>query len=239
MPNRIWLPLLLAVNIILWAGCSQVLSDTDPQIDLEEPYLSDVGDTEGRGGRSTEEMVLASSAIVRAELSGMSTTTVAVAHESDSNRTLWAAALQFRFRVLEYLKSSGPSEVAVLVISESFYSTEAEARSQLQRLEAAHDTTWDDREAILFLDSSWWRIPSLGSGRYYIGTIEYDGTRDYTIDASTTKVWLPAAAHSSGSTTRGRAAPATTTDPLYLLDVPGSSSGSTRTIPRRRSGSAP
>ena len=224
-----WLPFLLAVNIILWAGCSQVLSGTDPQIDLEEPYLSDVGDTEDRGGRSTEEMVLASSAIARVELLGMSTTTVAAAHETDVNRTLWAAALEFRFRVLEYLKGSGASEISVLVTGESFYSTEAEARSQLERLQAAHDTTWDDREAILFLDSSWWRIPSLGSGRYYIGTIEYDGTRDYTIDARTTKVWLPAAARSSGSTSRGRTAQATTTDPLYLLDVPGSGSGSTRT----------
>ena len=229
MTTRIWLPLLLATNIILWAGCSQVLWDTDPQIDLEEPYLSDVGSPEDLGGRSTEEMVLASSAIARVELLGMSTTTVAVAHETDVNRTLWAAALEFRFRVLEYLKSPGASEIAVLVTGESFYSTEAEARSQLERLEAAHNTTWDDREAILFLDSSWWRIPSLGSGKYYIGDISYEGRRNYTIDTGTTKVWLPATAQSSGSTSRGRPAQATTTDPLYLLDVPGSSSDSTRT----------
>ena len=200
MFNRTWLSALLLVSVALFA-CGQ-------QDQPVAPAGYEIGDEIYTGGRSKEEMILASSVIVRANLTGMSTSTVQTTAEPGSS--YWTPVLKFRFRVLEYLKGAGPTEIDALVTDGGYHDTQATARAQLPRMEAAHDTQWDDRQAILFLDNEWANIPSLSSSLFVLGDISPDGELSYTIHTRHAKVWLPAAETSLRDAT----------DPLFLLDAP-------------------
>ena len=136
MFNRTWLSALLLVSVALFA-CGQ-------QDQPVAPAGYEIGDEIYTGGRSEEEMILASSVIVRANLTGMSTSTVQTTAEPGSS--YWTPVLKFRFRVLEYLKGTGPTEIDALVTDGGYHDTQATARAQLPRMQAAHDTQWDDRQ---------------------------------------------------------------------------------------------
>ena len=198
--------------LVLLAACSQ---SSDP---ASQEARYEVGDVIREGGRSTEEMVLLYDTIVRADLLGMTTSTLAMTLAmSDENDSGWAAALEFRFRVHEYLKGSGPNEVVGIVTDEGWHATEAVARAQLERLASGHDTRWDGRQAIIFL-GDWHVLPTLSAqDRFLLGMISTDGADTYSLKTGGGKGWLPAAARSgSASRTRGPQ------DPLFLLDVPSS-----------------
>ena len=218
MFNRTWLSALLLVSVALFA-CGQ-------QDQPVAPAGYEIGDEIYTGGRSKEEMILASSVIVRANLTGMSTSTVQTTAEPGSS--YWTPVLKFRFRVLKYLKGAGPTEIDALVTDGGYHDTQATARAQLPRMEAAHDTQWDDRQAILFLDNEWANIPSLSSSLFVLGDISPDGELSYTIGTRHAKVWLPAAQ----TLARG-------SDPLFLLDAPGSTRAATRSTTSTHTSTAP
>ena len=169
--------------LVLLAACSQ---SSDP---ASQEARYEVGDVIREGGRSTEEMVLLYDTIVRADLLGMTTSTLAMSDENDSG---WAAALEFRFRVHEYLKGSGPNEVVGIVTDEGWHATEAVARAQLERLASGHDTRWDGRQAIVFL-GDWHVLPTLSAqDRFLLGMISTDGADTYSLKTGDGKGWLPA-----------------------------------------------
>ena len=177
------------------------------------------------GVASKEEVILGSDTIARVELLGVSTSTAAYHAWWLSG---WSGNLEFRFRVLEYLKGSGPTEI-VAVAANGPYKTETDARKYMSYTVAWHDTRWDDREAIVFLSSTSDIVPDLGS-RYFLGDMSLGGENAYLVSSRHSKKWLPAATQPGGS---GRS-DTSSENKLFLLDAPASGGGSGQ----RSSGSA-
>ena len=137
----------------------------------------------------------------------------------------WMALLEFRFEVNEYLKGSGPDEIGAFIFFK--HDTEAGAQRAAALLAAAHDTRWDDREAILFLNYIAKHIAppiELGAGQFWLAAVGNAWTgyvEWYSVASDAKKLWLPAATQPTRGT-RGSESPgsSTTTPRLFMLDVP-------------------
>lgn len=122
----------------------------------------------------------------------------------DADDTVYVFALEYRFRVLEYLKGAGADEVVGVTRTVlPKYSTREEAEAATEDFISTRDTRWDNREAVVFLAKTlkWTRPHSTSQpGRYtlgYLGDGRYPDD-SYTI-SSRSKLWLPAAAATGGS----------------------------------------
>ena len=149
-----------------------------------------------------------------------------------SDRWSWIARLEFRFEVHEYLKGSGPSEIGALVFYR--YDVEADSQRVTKLLADAHDSRWDDREAIVFMHSTnYIETVPLGAGQYflaYAGSAAEGYIDGYSLASDRDKDWLPEATTTSSVGAVGQS----TTTRLFMLDAPsggggavGASSGST------------
>ena len=182
------------------------------------------------GTVSKEELILASDTIVRASLLS-ATSTAATSTEPDWPG--WKAVLEFRFQVHEYLKGTGPDKITAIVTESFTYNSEAEAQDLAPELLAAHDSRWDNRQAILLLSAETDDINGFSSGRLWLGYLDLpiwadsDPDDRYSLRSYRRKLWLPAASEPS-SAARGQRA--SNDNILFLLDVPqaGASTRSTR-----------
>ena len=95
---------------------------------------------------SLEEQIYSSTVIVRATLQSV---TGAAAAGGGGHQ----AVQELRFTVHEYLKGSGSSTLLVAVPDIRVYASEAEARTAATAALARRNTTWDDREGVLFLSA--------------------------------------------------------------------------------------
>ena len=100
-----------------------------------------------------EELYLEADVVVRVVVVTTVVVTTTEVTYSPPPRTIWCTVLDFRFRAIEYLKGSGPSEI----------NADAEPCGSAEGV-SSHDTQWDDREAIVFLEQR----PS-GSWYYFMG----------------------------------------------------------------------
>ena len=185
------------------------------------------------GLNSLEETILRSDVIARVSL--VSTRT------SWSKRPQvdrWGALLEFRFRVHEYLKGTGPAEIGGITYV-GYGTGEEDARAGMAKIAEAHDSRWDGREAIVFLREDTWsqnpQFPAFPteSDQYFFEAMAWGavglpaGLHDgYTVASPFRKLWLPEANPVSTSTTSGsraRSAPASPTEKVFLLDAPASS----------------
>ena len=170
-----------------------------------------------------EEVILASEVIARVDLLGQRTSLVQTS--APSGETWWLGTLEFRFRVHEYIKGSGPNEIGGIVFEP--FASRAAAEASANVMSDEHDSRWDDREAIVFLDSDiWWYHAELGSGRYWFGemridTADYGALDGYTVASLIAKRWLPEAQLPSGRTAQ------TVDERLFLLDAPATTTTST------------
>ena len=101
----------------------------------------------------------------------------------------YRAAHTFLFRVTEYLKGSGASEITVTARTFSTHGTEAQALQVATDWLGERDTSRDDHEAILFL----WEPGSGGASTdafHFLRSGPYHSLH-YTIDTMN-RVWLPA-----------------------------------------------
>ena len=201
MGKLIWL-----LSALVLIGCAQTVS-----------YQED-GEQEGGGPYSVGEEVLGSDTIARVDLLGQTT---------DVGRAIgpygWEARLEFRFRVHEYLKGSGPNEI-VGEVSQRHFETQAQARAYLPTLVSTHDTRWDNRQALLFMYSAWTENDRrLGddAGRFVIGSPD-----SYLVTSLSRKRWLPAAEPGEQRSANP--------NPRFLLDAPHPGSA-TRSGPRAAS----
>ena len=197
MVNRIWLLSLSLVTVVMFA-CGD-----NPSVGLTTSEESPPWE-EYWGSATIEEVILDSDTVARVELLDSSTGTERI---GDDQGHVWAANLEFRFRVLEYLKGSGPNEIRAHV--SEYYSTQAEAQAGLAAVVAAHDTRWDNRQAVVFLHSEG------GPGRYALGVVG-----GYLLSSIYEKRWLPAESTTTAAGGDGRSV----TEPIFLLDVPSDSS---------------
>ena len=181
------------------------------------------------GLNSLEETILRSDVIARVSL--VSTRT------SWSKRPQvdrWGALLEFRFRVHEYLKGTGPAEIGGITYV-GYGTGEEDARAGMAKIAEAHDSRWDGREAIVFLKTDDWdqdRFPPFptASDQFFFGlmalsSLEFGDLDDaYTVGSRYRKLWLPEANPVSTSTTSG-STPRSTTEKVFLLDAPAATAG--------------
>ena len=140
-----------------------------------------------------------------------------------------AAVNELRFTVHEYLKGSGPSEVVVVVGDEdsfpgtvSTFVLEADALGRAQEQLQGRRTTWDDREAVLFLRTGGpYQSGGASGGSQRTAqsnpVIEFTQSNpvfqtpfDYSID-TLSRAWMP-------SMDTGAAGASRSADPAYITD---------------------
>ena len=186
-----------------------------------------------RGGRSLEQIILTADVIARVDLVGKLTRAEQVGFATDPQGwgvDYWSPVMEFRFRVLEYLKGSGPNEIGGIVYRTEhdggFWDTRESALAGAANMVAAHDSRWDQREAVVFLWSDDYiddRI-QLATGQYWFGQMAYYTSGEYTdaysVSSIIRKAWLPEAAQPAGA---GDNARASTNGKVFLLDAPSPS----------------
>ena len=207
---------------VVWAEVLAPPTANDP---LVAWYLTnDLVGVEGSygiypGRASLAERILTADVIARVNLVSKRTSVA-------DRGGLWVALLEFRFRVHEYLKGSGPSEIGGLVYIE-YPNGEADAREAATQIADAHDSRWDDREAIVFLWLDDIDAPDAppfprASDQYWLGNMALgpDGEA-YTVSSRYRQAWLPEATRTTEQARRGASgASQPPAEKTFLLDAP-------------------
>ena len=176
------------------------------------------------GTTSLTERILHSDQIIRAKMKSVQAVH-ASSYSGVDEATVYRGFLRFKFEAIEYLKGSGKSEIEVYVDdccgAHPSYPNAKAAETSVSRLLADRDTTWDGREAIIFVQ----RNP--GSAGTWLTMTEfhtfalpwsYAGADEFMI-TSTNKVWLPEHLPS------GTSASSKNDERLFLTDAPPEESG--------------
>ena len=101
---------------------------------------------------SIEHQIFLSTTIVRATLQS-ATAAVETLPGDPGVASTYQAVQELRFTVHEYLKGSGPMALLVVVRGDHGNPVEAEAREYADYQVRARVTTWDERQAVLFLEA--------------------------------------------------------------------------------------
>ena len=167
--------------------------------------------------RSLDQMITRSDVIVRASLLSAAAATETLSGAEGVSPT-YRPLHKLRFTVHEYIKGSGSAEIVVIVRPRGTLSTEADAHDFADLWLSPRNTTWDDRQALLFLIpetrkwyNDWYDMPNVVSDpgeSLSVDTFVFPRSGNnvqsiwkYTID-TLARVWLPsssaAAAGASG-----------------------------------------
>ena len=218
--------ILLLIVLALMASCqSGQRADSD-----ERPFVSLPGHEPSPDGvisssfdpdyfYSLEERIAASDVVGRVLLQS----TNAVATQDYLFKTQeeldHMVALEYTFNVVEYLKGTGDAQVTAVVTVYKDYDTVAEAEAAKADSLALHDTHWDSREGIVFLDDD---LPQGNGSKLrlgWTGPTNSDSDDYYSIASCCARFWLPAASVNSGSESSSRQQ----SSPTFLLEVPSDS----------------
>ena len=101
---------------------------------------------------SVEQQIFLSTTIVRATLQS-ATAAVETLPGDPGEASTYQAVQELRFTVHEYLKGSGPTSLLVVVRGADGYPSEAAARADAAIAVQLRVTTWDARQAVLFLEA--------------------------------------------------------------------------------------
>ena len=149
-----------------------------------------------------EEQIFASDVIVRASLLSVTAATETVSGGEGVAAT-YRPVQELRFTAHEYLKGSGPAQTVVVVRGEHTYKTLAEAQQAATASVSWRNTSWDGRQAVLFLNPSYPSYSSSGgasgaSGQAATPALEFNTSNpevqsewSYSID-TLSRAWLPA-----------------------------------------------
>ena len=150
---------------------------------------------------SLDEQIVTSQRIVRATLKSAVAGTRTRPSSTGVAPTYLAIHI-LTFQVHEYLKGSGPTELAIEVAGLARHLKQANALLQATTTLAERDTTWDKREAILFLvqtesaasaaDPS---VPSTAPYTFTTSNPYAESEWNYDID-SLNRAWMPSAQES-------------------------------------------
>ena len=208
---------LALASLSLWTGCVGTSEKAGPPAEGPSPVSPSSSMLPPGGQAGLNERVFDAAVVARASL--ISTNATAENIGTDENgATVYRGLLEFKFKVLEYLKGTGGDELVVFVTDQldRTYATMELALEAAQSWERERDTRWDNREALIFAEE-----PAGSSGqvtRYSFGPYGY--IEAYTLD-SKNRVWLP-------SVSSGAAGSASSGDARFLLEEPsegGSASG--------------
>ena len=127
---------------------------------------------------------------------------------------------ELRFTVREYLEGSGPNEILVVVRGDETHPTEASALREATSTLSSRNTSWDNRQAVLFVgladtirglsgDSGATETSSSRRAAFSRSN-PLESAWDYTVD-NLSRAWLPGQATAAGAT--GQPA-----DPSFITD---------------------
>ena len=209
--------LLIIMSLALAAlisGCSDPAEPIEATDELEGLYRTFGTRVPETGPVGLDERILRADIIARAILLSVSTTTPFVSDRNLGTTTAqYVSTLELRFGVYEYLKGSGGDTLLVeLPLSfQDYYPSAEEAVAAAAAWLPKRDTSWDDREAIIFLQNPIGpqAQSSVSGSSKYVFTIHDLGDdeahdsgtayaiHDYYIDtysirSEKNKVWLPA-----------------------------------------------
>ena len=150
---------------------------------------------------SLDEQIVTSQRIVRATLKSVVAGT-RTRPSSPGVAPTYLAIHILTFQVHEYLKGSGPTELSVEVAGLARHLKQANALLQATTTLAERDTTWDKREAILFLSQTEsaasaadLSVPSTAPYTFTTSNPYAESEWNYDID-SLNRAWMPAAQES-------------------------------------------
>ena len=129
----------------------------------------------------------------------------------------YVIAVKFHLTVSEYLNGSGATNIIAFWGSSNSYETRSAAEAARPGLVAQRDTTYDDREAIIFMTSEFWDLFDTLKAK---NTYEVASTGDFLVDdfmsvtSRYAKLWLPAVAVIDGASQ-------TDDSQEFLLAAPG------------------
>ena len=148
---------------------------------------------------SLDHMILLSDTIVLVQPLDSVTASGKTIQSDDGVAPTYRPMLEFRFKVVRYLKGNGEAEIEVEAPARRTYVSLEKAGSHIDSLEKGHDNKWDDHEAILFLVSPRTDLREFGAiedGTTYHFTsseafLDHPYDNQYSID-SHNKAWIPA-----------------------------------------------
>ena len=145
--------------------------------------------------------------VVRASLLSAAAGAEEVPAVGDGAAATYRPVHDLRFTVHEYLEGSGPTEILVVVRGDLTFPTEASALRQANYAASRRNTSWDDRQAVLFVGLGQTTTEAAGtsglSGSSPARTAEFlrsnplESPWDYTVD-NLSRAWLPAQAAAAG-----------------------------------------
>ncbi|MDE2899358.1 MAG: hypothetical protein OXO54_13665, partial [Chloroflexota bacterium] len=143
------------------AACGPSGESSGPAVypDARQGRIATLPDPTWRVAPSLEEQIVRSATIVRATLQSAAAAVVA---EPDGGG--YRPVQELRFTTHEYLKGTGPATLLVAVRGDATYATEAGARAAADFAIAGRVTTWDNRQAVLFLRAAHPTYAPVGSG---------------------------------------------------------------------------
>ena len=205
-----WFTLLALASLSFWLGCADDPEQEGLPADGPQTVAPRSSMLPALGQTVLSSRIFYSDIVVRASL--ISTNATAENIGTDANgATVYRSLLEFKFKVLEYLKGAGGAEIIVFVTDQRdrTYSTMELALEASQSWDRDRNTQWDDREALIFAENT--AEASSQATRYFLG-YRYIGA--YALD-SKYRVWLP-------SVSSGAAGSASSGDARFLLEEPGS-----------------
>ena len=146
------------------------------------------------GEQSIEERIANADVVVRARLA--TTTSEVVTTTTEEWSDYYYVGLKFYLTVSEYLKGSGASSITAFTIQGGDYGTRREAEDAVPGVTANRVDTWEDREAIIFLNNDdpydVFSEAVQGANDYFltIGDSYHDW---YSLNDVNSKLWLPSA----------------------------------------------
>ena len=175
--------------VAILSGCADEPSTAAHSGESIGESIKAVPIAEALGLASIEEEIVRADVIARVSLDAVATEVVSVTEEN----TGYAPALLFTFDVHEYMKGTGGDEVVGVSPTAEAFDTAEEARSHLSRYSSERDSSWDGREAIVFLrDYASLRASQGQTPRYVLGYLDL-GRDGYTVASPVYKRWLPQA----------------------------------------------
>ena len=211
--------LTLAIALLLTVAACRESSQTEPTPTPQAPTRLLGSGPDYYGVAPLEETIAWADIIARVELLSVT----AVAEQRAGQTTDYIAALDYRFRVLEYLRGSGGNElVAVVYDGLATFSSSESAVTQAKALKDERDTQWDNKEAVIFLEDAHPELPSSSKAdRYRMGAASIHEPWDdyYTIASRWDKRWLPATSSGAAGESGG------SDSQIFLLDAPTASGG--------------
>ena len=188
-----------------------------PPLEGEASFSPSLGHPERIWSLDTETLIDTSDTIARVRLIEVASYMAVATPEHLNGDKLYSPYMGFKFEVLEYLMGgNGHSTIWGMVkLDEADRSSEEEALTAYAFYLRNRDTSWDDREAVVFLSDSLPDWPSThATDRYALGYFESSPLVErYSIAAN--RGWLPLASANGATGASG-----STGSKEFLLDHP-------------------